>query len=330
MQFDLTATSTARHSDIQTAINAASGQLPKNLPSPPTYRKVNPADAPILILAVTLRPGAADRRSTITPRTSWRSRSQPDFRRRAGQHRRPAKAGGAHPGRPGKARLARPHARGCPRRDRQCHDRSARRATIDGSDADLHDLRQRPDAERGSRGTTSSSPISNGAPSADPRHRPRHRRTGKHPAGGLGERQAGDPAVRFSSSPAPTSSRRWTASRRAAAAAGGDPADRSRSSVLSDRTQTIRASVDDVQFTLMLTIALVVMVIFLFLRSLWATHDPERHRAAGADRHLRRDVRARLQPRQSVADGADDRGRLRRRRRDRHAGEHRPPHRGRA
>ncbi|HVO13983.1 MAG TPA: efflux RND transporter permease subunit, partial [Alphaproteobacteria bacterium] len=34
------------------AINAAGGQLPKDLPSPPTYRKVNPADAPILVLAV--------------------------------------------------------------------------------------------------------------------------------------------------------------------------------------------------------------------------------------------------------------------------------------
>src|SRR6202011_1616980 len=44
--------------------------------------------------------------------------------------------------------------------------------------------------------------------------------------------------------------------------------------VLSDRTQTIRASVTDVQFTLLLTIALVVMVIFVFLRSLWATIIP--------------------------------------------------------
>jgi len=44
--------------------------------------------------------------------------------------------------------------------------------------------------------------------------------------------------------------------------------------VLSDRTQTIRASVADVQFTLLLTIALVVMVIFIFLRSLWATIIP--------------------------------------------------------
>ena len=45
-------------------------------------------------------------------------------------------------------------------------------------------------------------------------------------------------------------------------------------SILSDRTQTIRASVSDVQFTLLLTIALVVMVIFLFLRNVWATIIP--------------------------------------------------------
>jgi HAE1 family hydrophobic/amphiphilic exporter-1 len=44
--------------------------------------------------------------------------------------------------------------------------------------------------------------------------------------------------------------------------------------VVSDRTQTIRASVADVQFTLLLTIALVVGVIFLFLRRLWATVIP--------------------------------------------------------
>ena len=38
--------------DVQAAINAARGQLPANLPNNPTYRKVNPADAPIMILAL--------------------------------------------------------------------------------------------------------------------------------------------------------------------------------------------------------------------------------------------------------------------------------------
>ena len=44
--------------------------------------------------------------------------------------------------------------------------------------------------------------------------------------------------------------------------------------IISDRTQTIRASVDDVEFTLVLTVGLVVMVIFIFLRNLWATIIP--------------------------------------------------------
>ena len=44
--------------------------------------------------------------------------------------------------------------------------------------------------------------------------------------------------------------------------------------IVSDRTQTIRASIADIKFTLMLTIALVVAVIFLFLRKLWATVIP--------------------------------------------------------
>ncbi len=44
--------------------------------------------------------------------------------------------------------------------------------------------------------------------------------------------------------------------------------------IVSDRTETIRASVHDVQFTLLLTIGLVVMVIFVFLRKFWATVIP--------------------------------------------------------
>ena len=52
IQFDLSRNIDAAAGDIQAAINAAGGQLPKNLPSPPTYRKVNPADSPILIFAV--------------------------------------------------------------------------------------------------------------------------------------------------------------------------------------------------------------------------------------------------------------------------------------
>src|SRR5581483_1793214 len=53
MQFDLNRDIDAAARDVQAAINAALGQLPAGLPSHPTYRKVNPADAPILILSMT-------------------------------------------------------------------------------------------------------------------------------------------------------------------------------------------------------------------------------------------------------------------------------------
>ena len=52
LQFDLSRSIDGCAQDVQTAINAASGLLPKDLPNPPTYRKTNPADAPILIYAV--------------------------------------------------------------------------------------------------------------------------------------------------------------------------------------------------------------------------------------------------------------------------------------
>jgi hydrophobe/amphiphile efflux-1 (HAE1) family protein len=52
LQFDLDRNIDGAAQDVQSAINAAGGQLPKNLPTPPFYRKVNPADSAILILAV--------------------------------------------------------------------------------------------------------------------------------------------------------------------------------------------------------------------------------------------------------------------------------------
>ncbi len=53
LQFDLGRNIDAAGRDVQAAINAARGQLPAGLPSNPSYRKVNPADAPIMILALT-------------------------------------------------------------------------------------------------------------------------------------------------------------------------------------------------------------------------------------------------------------------------------------
>src|SRR6476660_6621655 len=53
LQFDLNRDIDAAARDVQAAINAARGYLPANLPFNPTYRKVNPADSPIMIVALT-------------------------------------------------------------------------------------------------------------------------------------------------------------------------------------------------------------------------------------------------------------------------------------
>jgi multidrug efflux pump len=53
LQFDLTMDIDVAEQDVQEAINAANSLLPTGLPAPPTYAKVNPADQPILTLAVT-------------------------------------------------------------------------------------------------------------------------------------------------------------------------------------------------------------------------------------------------------------------------------------
>ena len=53
LQFSLTMSLDVAEQEVQAAINAASGFLPTDLPNPPIYSKVNPADAPIMTLALT-------------------------------------------------------------------------------------------------------------------------------------------------------------------------------------------------------------------------------------------------------------------------------------
>ena len=63
LQFDLNRDVDGAARDVQAAINAARSYLPSNLPSNPAYRKVNPADTPIMIVALT---------RTFTIGGSWR------------------------------------------------------------------------------------------------------------------------------------------------------------------------------------------------------------------------------------------------------------------
>ena len=88
---------------MQTAINAAAGQLPKDMPTPPTYHETNPADAPILVLGLT---------SNTLPITTVDDYAESILAQklsqvpgcRAGRHRRRAAPGDPHPVQSGAAR----------------------------------------------------------------------------------------------------------------------------------------------------------------------------------------------------------------------------------
>jgi multidrug efflux pump len=97
--------------------------------------------------------------------------------------------------------------------------------------------------------------------------------------------------------------------------------------LLTDRTVTIRSSVKDVQFELLLAVALVVMVIFLFLRNLPATFIPSVAVPLSLVGTFGVIYLAGLLDQQPDADGAHHRDGLRRRRRDRRHREHRALHR---
>ena len=76
--------------------------------------------------------------------------------------------------------------------------------------------------------------------------------------------------------------------------------------VIIDRTTTIRSSIHDVEITLIISVRLVIFVVFVFLRNVWATIIPSVAVPLVAGGHVRRDVSLRLQPGQPFADGADD------------------------
>jgi len=71
LQFALERDIDAAAQDVQAAITAAQRQLRGNMPTPPTMRKVNPADAPILFLSLS---------SAMLPLSAWTSTRRPSWR----------------------------------------------------------------------------------------------------------------------------------------------------------------------------------------------------------------------------------------------------------
>ena len=146
LQFGLGLTLDVAEQEVQAAINAGGSLLPADLPAPPVYAKVNPADAPVLTLAIT---------SDTLPLTEVQNLVNTRLAQKISQVSgvglvtlvgRPA-AGGAHPGRHAGAGVVRPRPRHAAHRHRR-GQRQQRQGQLRRPDARLHDQRQRPAAHR--------------------------------------------------------------------------------------------------------------------------------------------------------------------------------------
>ena len=325
IQFDLNRNIDGAANDVQGAINAASGQLPKNLPSPPTYRKVNPADSPILLLSA---------QSDTLPLTAVSDAVDAQLAQQISQISGVAQVvigGQQKPSIRVQIDPAKLVAKGLSLEDVRAQivltTVDSPKGNIDGEKRayTIYANDQLLDADKWNDVIIA---YRNGGPL-------RIRDIGKAVTGPEDAKQAawanGKRGVFLVVYKQPGANVIETVDKiksllpRLVAAI---PAGQSTSRIISDRTQTIRAAVEDVQFTLLLTIFLVVMVIFVIPAQLLGNRYSGNDRAAGAARRLRADVGVRLYARQPLADGLDHRGRLRGRRRHRDAGEHLALHRG--
>jgi len=270
IQFDLNRNIDGAANDVLAAINAAGGQLPKNLPNPPTYRKVNPADSPILLLSAV---------SDTLPLTEVSDAVDAQLAQQISQISGVAQVtiGG--------------------------QQKPAVRIQIDPAKLvvkglSLEDVRSvisitTVDSPKGNidGGTRSFTIYANDQlPESKDWNDVivAYRNGGPLRIRDIGEAVTGPEDVKQAA---------WANGKRGVflvvykqpGANVIDTVDKIKAQlprlvaaippaihigIMSDRTQTIRAAVEDVQFTLLLTIALVVMVIFLFLRSVWATIIP--------------------------------------------------------
>ncbi|MET4389795.1 HAE1 family hydrophobic/amphiphilic exporter-1 [Bradyrhizobium sp. F1.4.3] len=270
IQFDLNRLIDAAANDVQAAINAASGQLPKNLPSPPTYRKVNPADSPIMILSATSDTLPLTTVSDLTDAQLAQQISQlPGVAQVfVGGQQKPSVRVQVDPG-----KLV---AKGLSLEDVRNQIANATtdspKGNIDGNRR-AYTIYANDQLLEAAHWKDIIVAYRNGAPL-------RIRDIGEAVAGPEDMKTAawadGKRGVFLVIFKQPGANVIETVDRIKAQLsrliAAIPPAIRIK--IISDRTITIRAAVDDVQITLLITIALVVMVIFIFLRSFWATIIP--------------------------------------------------------
>src|SRR6516162_8266668 len=270
LQFDLARNIDAAAQDVQTAINAATGLLPKDLPNPPTYRKTNPADRPVLIYAVYSKAMpiykvddyaytiVAQKLSTVNGVSESRIFGQKPY----SVHVR------INP-----AALA---ARGIGLEDVR---NALATATVNRPKGTLEGAHQTFTLDTNDQLFSADSfknviiAYRNGAPVrlkdvAEVIDATQNERIGAWyfdtPAEGLAiQRQAGANTIQLVDT-----IKKWIPRLQESIPPSV------KIDLVSDRSLVVRAAVHDVQFTMMLTVCLVIIVIFLFLRTLWATVIP--------------------------------------------------------
>ena len=270
VQFDLNRSIDAAALDIQSKITAASGQLPKNLPSPPTFYKANPSDSPILILAV---------QSDEIPLIDTNDYANNILAQQISQISGVAQVFiGGQQNRAVRIQIdpAKLAAMGLTLEDAR---QTLTTATVNSPKGTIDGVQRSFTIYANDQMTTAAEynnlviAYRNGAPV-------RVRDIGQAVEAADNLRvagyQNGKRGVQLIIFKQPDANVIDTVDRIKA------ELPRLKASIppsidvtqIMDRTQTIRASVEDVQYTLMLTVGLVVMVIFLFLRNAWATIIP--------------------------------------------------------
>jgi multidrug efflux pump len=267
LQFDLNRDIDGATQDVQAAINAAAGILPKTLPYPPTYAKVNPADAPVMTLALTSETVSLRAMSDLADTILGQRLSQISGVGRV------AVLGGLKPAVRVQADLARLAAYGIAMEDLR---NAIAGANVSGPKGSLDGAQQAYTISANDQiaaadayqpiiiAYRNGSPVTIGdvAVIVDGLENDR-----------TGGWYQGTPAVIIDIQRQPGANvievvrqiRSEIPRLQRAIPAGVNL------TVVSDRTVTIRASVSDVQFTLVLSVVLVTLVVLLFLRSLRAT-----------------------------------------------------------
>jgi HAE1 family hydrophobic/amphiphilic exporter-1 len=275
LQFDRSRTVESAAQDVQAAINASAGQLPPTMPNPPIYRETNPADTPVLLLALT---------SKTLPLTKVSDYANSILAQKISQMPGVGLVGIGGEQNPAIRVQVNPAQLAAEGLDLEAVRTALATATVDQPKGTLYGANQAFALQTNDQLLTAEgfdNYIIANRPGANATSGPvRVRDVGHAVIAPQDKNLAGwmnaEPAILLAVQRQAGANVIVTVDRikKALPQLEASLPPSIKIHIVSDRTQTIRASVADVQHTLLLTIALVVGVIFLFLRSLWATVIP--------------------------------------------------------